>query len=98
MPISAKTRSQRGTNGLEETQSEGISKEKLTQTSSSETSDQSLEPEIIAPPAAVVADASGRAEDTPSPYSATDLRLATRMNREIASHLGLSGRSRSVKV
>ncbi|WP_438983808.1 hypothetical protein, partial [Vulcanococcus sp.] len=74
------------------------SKEELTQDSSSETSDPSLEPEITAPQAVVAADASDKGVETTSPYSATDLKLATRMNREIAVHLGLTGKSRSVKV
>jgi cellobiose phosphorylase len=95
MPISAKNKSQRGESGLDET-----SLDELPQTSSSEMSDQNQELADTAPQAVVAADVSGKVEETlnSSPYSATDLRLATRMNREIAQHLGLTGKSRSVKL
>jgi hypothetical protein len=48
-------------------------------------------------PAAVAVDDSGDTVAV-SPISETDRKLATRMTRAIADHLGLSGRSRSVRV
>jgi hypothetical protein len=96
MPISAKNKSPRGESGLDET-----SLEELTQTSSSESTQEPLDkstpgPVDSSPAAAVVADASG--EPTTHRYSATDAKLASRMSRNIAQHLGLSGKSRSVRI
>ena len=48
-------------------------------------------------PAAVVVEDSGE-KGKPSVLSAEDKKLADKMTREIAKHLGLSGKSRSVKV
>ena len=48
-------------------------------------------------PAAVAVDDSADTVAV-SPMSETDRKLATRMTRAIADHLGLSGRSRSVRV
>jgi hypothetical protein len=96
MPISAKNKSPRGESGLDET-----SLEELTQTSSSESTQEPLDkstpgPVDSSPVAAVVAGDS--AETKPSLYSATDAKLASRMTRDIAQHLGLAGKSRSVRI
>lgn len=48
-------------------------------------------------PAAVVVEDSGE-KSKPSVLSAEDKKLADKMTREIAKYLGLSGKSRSVKV
>lgn len=97
MPISPKSKSQRGTSGPDEMQQE---ERDLTPTSESENTQEPLDestPESVDPPtAAVVVDASG--ETTSQRYSATDAKLASRMTREIAQHLGLSGKSRSVRI
>ena len=53
-------------------------------------------PEPCQPAAAVVVD-SGDVVAVP-PMSESDRKLATRMTKAIADHLGLSGRSRSVRV
>jgi hypothetical protein len=97
MPISAKNKSPRGESGLDET-----SLEELTQTSLSETIPEPLNKstlESVDPPTAAdvpVADAS--VETASQRYSATDAKLASRMTRDIAQHLGLAGKSRSVKI
>lgn len=98
MPISAKNKSPRGTNGPDEMRDLEIS----TLTSESEiipeTPDKST-PESVDPPTAAdvpVADAS--AEPKVQRYSATDAKLASRMTKEIAQNLGLSGKSRSVRI
>ncbi len=87
-----KPKSPRGESGLDET-----SLEELTQTSSSEKSDPN--PASVDPspaPAAVAVVDSG--ETASHLYSATDAKLATRMTREIAQHLGLAGKSRSIRI
>lgn len=48
-------------------------------------------------PAAVVVEDSGE-KSKPGALSAEDKKLADKMTREIAKYLGLSGKSRSVKV
>ena len=98
MPISAKNKSPRGESGLDE-----ISLEELTQTSSSESTQEPLDksttgPVDSSPASAAAAVAEDSAETKPSLYSATDAKLASRMTREIAQHLGLSGKSRSVRI
>ena len=55
------------------------------------------EQQAPAEPAAVVVEDSGE-KSKPSVLSAEDKKLADKMTREIAKHLGLSGKSRSVKV
>lgn len=53
--------------------------------------------EISPEPAADVPVAEDYANPEPA-LSPTDRKLADRMTREIANHLGLGGRSRSVKI
>jgi hypothetical protein len=53
-------------------------------------------PEPCQPAAVAVGDSADTV--AVSPMSETDRKLATRMTRAIADHLGLSGRSRSVRV
>jgi hypothetical protein len=93
MPISQKNRSQRGTSGPGETPDLEASRGELTQDLSS---DQNPESAVTALPDVPVVVASG--EPTAQRYSATDAKLASRMTREIAQHLGLSGKSRSVRI
>jgi hypothetical protein len=102
MPISPKNKSLRGTNGPGETPDLETSNEP-TPTSESEIIREQLDKNIpgpvdSSPASADVPVAGDSGEPKPSLYSATDAKLASRMSREIAQHLGLSGKSRSVKI
>jgi hypothetical protein len=96
IPPSAKTKSQHGNSGPEDnnpvvvTDSPGImgSLEKNHDCEKSPTPDQ---PDVVA-----VVDSGDTAAI--SPMSESDRKLATKMTRAISDHLGLSGRSRSVRV
>jgi len=96
MPISTKSKSPRGTNGPEEMQLEEeiLNSSGLTPSLESESIPEPTNPSPEPVEDAPVAEDSGK----PSPYSATDLKLATKMNRAIARSLGLSGKSRSVII
>jgi hypothetical protein len=94
MPTSAKPKSPRGTNGLDKTHSDEISREELIPISESESIPEPVDPSP-APAAVAVVDSGETASHL---YSATDAKLATRMTREIAQHLGLAGKSRSVRI
>jgi hypothetical protein len=61
-----------------------------------ENSERSLTPESDQPAAVAVGDSAETAAVTQ--MSESDRKLATKMTRAIADHLGLSGRSRSVRV
>jgi len=94
MPISPKNKSLRGTNGPGETPDLETSNEP-TPTSESEITPRPVD---SSPASADVPVAGDSAEPKPSLYSATDAKLASRMSREIAQSLGLSGKSRSVRI
>ena len=99
MPILAKNKSPRGTSGPGETPD----LEELTPACESEitreTLDKSTPGSVDSSPASAAAAVAGdSAETKPSLYSATDAKLASRMTRDIAQHLGLTGKSRSVKI
>lgn len=97
MPISPKNKSLRGTSGPEETPDLEISNEP-TPTSESEIIPNQQENNTPASAGADAPVAEDSGEPKPSLYSATDAKLASRMSREIAQHLGLSGKSRSVRI
>ena len=108
---SAKTKSPRGSSGPDvPPEAEVVGNEEDLKT----TVPVSESPDTLVPPVppvsesepgdAVAAEDSGNGEERtpfvpPTPIlSETDRKLATRMTRAIAEHLGLSGRTRSVRV
>jgi len=99
MPISAKKRSLHGTSGPDEMPQEELD---LISNEPTPTSESEITPRPVdSSPASAGADvpvAGNSAEPKPSLYSATDAKLASRMTREIAQNLGLSGKSRSVRI
>ena len=104
-----KTRSQRGSSGREDPKPDlevtvpggtGLTPEPETPASSNE---QSITPDLPASspdPAPVVGVAAGCVKKpiVAAPLSVTDLKLARKMSKAIAGVLGLSRKSRSVKV
>jgi len=106
MPTSAKPKSPRGENGPESSKllsevTENPSPEvaETADCGNPDTPGTSV-PDPAAPPAAVVADVSGDNTGTHSvpTLSPSDRKLADRMTRDIARHLGLGGSSRSVRI
>lgn len=96
MPTLQKPKSPRGTSGPGETPD----LEELTPALENETIPEPLDkstPGSVDPPTAAVAVVDS-GEPAAHRYSATDAKLATRMSREIAQHLGLAGKSRSVRI
>lgn len=101
MPISAKNKSPRGTSGLGETPD----LEELTPACESEITREPLDKNTPGPvdssPESAGADvpvADASVDTASQRYSAIDAKLASRMTREIAQHLGLAGKSRSVRI
>jgi len=97
MPISAKKRSLHGTSGPDEMPQEELD---LISNEPTPTSESEITPRPVdsSPASADVPVAGDSAEPKPSLYSAADAKLASRMSREIAQSLGLSGKSRSVRI
>lgn len=93
---SAKTKSQPGNNGPEDSNPVADSLE-YQQEMMDPGSESPPTPEPNQPDAVAVVDSGERSTHVP-PMSESDRRLATKMTRAIADHLGLSGRSRSVRV
>jgi hypothetical protein len=99
MPTSTKPKSQHGENGQDDKELKETDNQKHQETTADcesthtlESSSLSLEPEAV-----VVAEELDKT-DIVSDLSPADRRIADRMTRDIANHLGLSGRSRSVKI
>ncbi len=91
-PPSAKTKSPHGSSGLEDNNQVVADNHEVTNPDC----EKPPTPEPCQPAAVVVVD-SGDVVAVP-PMSESDRKLATRMTKAIADHLGLSGRSRSVRV
>lgn len=96
MPISQKPKSLHGTNGPD---AEHLEIEEIQLETHPSESNPKVENLVSAPEEPMDVTVAGDSADTTSQrYSATDARLATRMSREIATHLGLNGKSRSVRI
>jgi len=97
-PPSAKTKSPHGSSGPEDNNQMVVDSPEYQEETGglAENCEKPPIPEPCQPAAAVVVDS---AETAAVPQmSESDRKLATRMTRAIADHLGLSGRSRSVRV
>jgi len=97
MPTSAKLKSPRGENGPDD---RDLSSEVNLLPTETEDCENPRTPETQVPAAAVVADVSDDNADKHSvpTLSPSDRKLADRMTRDIARHLGLGGSSRSVRI
>lgn len=91
MPTSAKTKSQHGTSGPEETPLED---QNLAPEQEERSKSEASPCEKQATPAATPVGGSAKV----ATMSASDKKLADKMTREIAKHLGLSGKSRSFRI
>jgi len=93
---SVNPKSPHGESGREDSKPDNLEHQEITadckSTHTLENSSLSHEPEAV-----VVAEELDKT-DTISDLSPADRKLADRMTRDIANHLGLSGRSRSVKI
>jgi hypothetical protein len=95
MPRSASPKSQLGKNGPED---KDLSPEENSQpTVETEDCEKPVTPESPVPDSPDVAVADVSDKNTPS-FSPYERKLADKMSREIARHLGLSGSSRSVRI
>lgn len=96
MPNLAKNKSLHGTSGLD---AEHLEMEAIQLETHPSESNPKVENLVSAPEEPTDVTVVEDSADTMSQrYSATDVRLATRMNREIAQHLGLTGKTRSIRI
>jgi hypothetical protein len=103
MPTSAKPKSPRGENGPGDSEQREkvnpapeVTLTKVTADCENPVTQQIPDPVSDPKPAAAVAvEDSGNPEPVLSP---ADRKIADRMSREIANHLGLGGRSRSIRI
>lgn len=110
MSTSLKTKSPRGTSGPDAEREELVLAEQVPEPETTLTPPPALSNEetitdVLPASSPDPAPAAGAAAESvkpdvtlPSPLSASDLKLARRMSRAIADSLGLSGKTRSVKI
>lgn len=105
MPISPKTKSLRGTSGQGDNkpEEENLQTETVALVLSSQDPPSPVDPSYSKPDVVVVEDCVEKKRNRPvvnipAPMSQSDLKLARKMSKAIADNLGLSGKSRSVKI